>query len=171
MNLIVAVTKDYAIGNNNNLFFNLPKDLEFFKQKTTNKVVVMGKKTFLSLPRKPLPNRIIIVLSNNDNFFYENVIVVRSIKQLFEELKKYNSNDVFICGGASVYNLLMDYCENLYVTEIDKIVEADTYINNIEKKGYLLQDCSKVYKQNNISFCFKKYKNQNVKKFRDYKDI
>lgn len=165
MNLIVAVAKNYAIGKDNKLLFNLPKDLAFFKEKTLNKVVVMGEKTYFSLPKKPLPNRINIVLSDNLNFVDDRVIIVHSLDELFKELKKYNSDDIFVCGGASIYNLLMDYCKLAFITEVDAIVPADTYINNVEKKGFVLQNSSEPMEENNLSFTFKTYVNENPKCF------
>jgi len=107
MNLIVAVTNDYAIGKGNDLLFHLPKDLQYFKEKTINKIVVMGHKTYNSLPKKPLPKRINIVLSSKSNFEGEGVINVHSIEELLKTIKNYNDDDVFICGGASLYNILM----------------------------------------------------------------
>ena len=75
MNLIVAVTNNYAIGKNNSLLFHLPTDLKFFKEKTLNKVVVMGRKTYESLPIRPLPKRTTIVLTANKSFKDDRVIV------------------------------------------------------------------------------------------------
>ncbi len=166
MNFIVAVTNDYAIGKNNDLLFHLPTDLKYFKQTTLNKVVVMGDRTYLSLPKRPLPNRINIVLSNNPDFNEEGIIIVRSVAELFARLKEYNSEDVFVTGGASVYNLLMPYCEKAYITKIDIVVEADTYINNIEKMGcWTLESQSEKVFENGLNFTFNIYKNQNVQKF------
>ena len=91
MNLIVAVTKDYAIGKDNNLLFHLPTDLAFFKEKTINKIIIMGEKTYYSLPKRPLPKRTTIVLSDNPNFKDENVIIVRNLNQLLDEVKKYEN--------------------------------------------------------------------------------
>ena len=166
MNLIVAVTNDYAIGKGNDLLFHLPTDLAFFKEKTINKVVIMGERTYFSLPKRPLPKRTTIVLSDNPNFQDENVIIVRNLQQLFEEVKKYNQDDVFVCGGASVYNLLMDYCKTAYITKIDKVVPADTYINNLEQKS----NWEKVFEgetlqENGLCFRFETYSNKNVKKY------
>ena len=166
MNFIVAVTNDYAVGKNNNLLFHLPTDLKYFKETTLNKVVVMGAKTYFSLPKRPLPNRITIVLSNNPQFNEPDITIVRSLDELFTELKKYNTNDVFVSGGASVYNLLMDYCEKAYITKIDKVVPADTYINNIEKMpNWILESSSPTQTENGLNFSFKVFKNTNVKKF------
>ena len=103
MNLIVAVTNDYAIGKGNDLLFHLPTDLAFFKEKTINKVVIMGEKTYFSLPKRPLPKRTTIVLSDNPNFQDENVIIVRNVKELFEEVRDEirRIHDYDLCEIAS----------------------------------------------------------------------
>lgn len=165
MNLIVAVAKDYAIGKDNKLLFHLPSDLAFFKQKTQNKVVVMGEKTYLSLPKRPLVNRTNIVLSASPNFSEDGVLIVHSLKELFEKLKEFDTDSIFICGGASVYNLLMDYCKTAYVTVVEKIVPADTYIDDIEKRGFVLKECSQLQHENGLDFYFKTYENLNPKEF------
>ena len=164
MNLIVAVSGDFAIGKDNDLLFNLPSDLKYFKEKTTNKVVVMGERTYMSLPKRPLKNRINIVLSSNPEFVADGAKVVHSLEELFLELKQYDSSDVYVCGGASVYNLLMDYCTYAYVTKVDKIVPADTYINNIDKKeNWKLVSQSEIMEENDLKFTFCLYKNFEVK--------
>ncbi len=165
MNFIVAVTNDYAIGKDNNLLFHLPTDLKYFKQTTLNKVVVMGERTYRSLPKRPLPNRINIVLSDNPNFYDDNIIIVNNVDKLFEEIKKYNPDDVFITGGASVYNLLMDYCHKAYITKIDKVVPADTYIKNIEKmSNWKVVSKSEKYSENGLDFEFLIFENMKVRK-------
>ena len=166
MNFIVAVTNDYAIGKDNDLLFHLPTDLKYFKATTLNKVVVMGDRTYFSLPKRPLPNRINIVLSNNPEFNEQGIVIVRNLDELFSEIEKYDPNDVFVTGGASVYNLLMDYCDKAYITKIDKIVPADTYINNIEKMGnWKLESSSDTQTENGLDFSFKVFKNQKVKEY------
>ena len=165
MNLIVAVTKDYAIGRNNDLLFHLPKDLAFFKEKTLNKIVIMGERTYYSLPKRPLPKRTTIVLSNNPNFNEEGVIITRSVDELMEVVNKFNPEDVFVCGGASVYNLLMESCEKAYITKIDKIVPADTYINNLEER----ENWKKIYESetiedNGVPFRFETYVNEEMER-------
>lgn len=165
MNFIVAVSEDFAIGKDNNLLFNLPNDLKYFKAKTLNKVVIMGDRTYMSLPKRPLPKRTNIVLSKNGIDVEEGVIVVRSLEELFKEIKKYNSNDVFVCGGASVYNLLMDYCELAYITKIEKTVPADTHINNVDKmSNWEVVEESPQEHENGLNYKFVVYKNNNVKK-------
>ena len=165
MNLIVAVSLDYAIGKDNKLLFRLPTDMVFFKEKTMGKVVVMGEKTYLSLPKRPLLNRINIVLSDNPNFVADGAIVVHTLDDLFKELKKYRSEDIFVCGGASIYNLLMNYCDTAYVTKVEKIVDADTYIDDIEKRGFVLKEVSPQIEENDLTFTFQTYQNPNPIRF------
>lgn len=165
MNLIVAVSLDYAIGKDNKLLFRLPTDMAFFKEKTMGKTVVMGEKTYLSLPKRPLLNRINIVLSDNPNFVADGAIVVHTLDDLFKELKKYRSEDIFVCGGASIYNLLMNYCDTAYVTKVEKIVDADTYIDDIEKRGFVLKEVSPQIEENDLTFTFQTYQNPNPIRF------
>ena len=165
MNLIVAVAKDYAIGKDNKLLFSLPSDMKYFKEKTLNKVVVMGEKTYLSLPKRPLVNRINIVLSDNKNFAPEGAIVVNNLDELFSQLKKYNDDDIFVCGGASVYNLLMEYCHLAYVTIVDKIVPADAYIIAPIKKGFVLKESSQTFEENGLKFTFNVFENKKPKEY------
>lgn len=167
MNFIVAVTNDYAIGKDNNLLFHLPTDLKYFKQTTLNKVVVMGERTYHSLPKRPLPNRVNIVLSDNPNFYDDNIIIVHNVRELFDEIKKFNSDDVFVTGGASVYNLLMDYCQKAYITKIDKVVPADTFIKNIEKMpNWKLMSKSEKYNENQLDFQFLIFENTQVREMK-----
>ncbi len=160
MNFIVAVSEDYGIGKNNNMLFDLKQDLKYFKEKTLNKVVVMGRKTFLSIPNAPLKDRINIVLTTDKTFCPQGVIVVNSYEQLFKEIEKYNEDDVFLIGGATLYNNLIDRCRKGYITKIYKKAEADTYIKNIEKdKKWKEKTSSEIIMENDIAFQFKEYEN------------
>ena len=134
MNLIVAADRNWGIGNKNKLLVQIPRDQKFFREMTTGKVVVMGRKTLESLPQKqPLQNRINIILTKNKNYVVKNAIVVHSLEALLEELKKYKSEDVFIAGGESVYKQLLPYCDVAHVTKIDYAYEADTYFPNLDE--------------------------------------
>lgn len=165
MNFIVAVSEDFAIGKENRLLFSLPSDLAYFKKQTSGKVVVMGDRTFYSLPKHPLPNRTNIVMTFDENFNEEGTIAVHSLKELGKVLEKYDTNDVWVCGGASIYNLLMDYCDFGFVTKIKKTVDADTYINNVDKKSnWKLFQKGETQHENNLEFSFDIYQNMKVKK-------
>ncbi|NLP48525.1 MAG: dihydrofolate reductase [Clostridiales bacterium] len=128
MQAIVAVDKNWGIGYENNLLFNVPEDMRFFKEKTTGKLVVMGRKTFLSLPgQKPLPNRKNIVLSRDKNFSPQGVLVLSSVEDLFEYLQAYKSDDIFIIGGQSIYETMLPYCSRIYVTHFESESPSDKF--------------------------------------------
>lgn len=167
MKLIVAVAKDWGIGCEGNLLFNLREDMAFFRNTTKNHVVVMGRPTLLSLPGgKPLKNRINIVLTSDKNFNREGCSICNSTDELFEELKKYDSDDVFIIGGGKIYNQLFSYCQEAYITKVDAIVKADTYLYNFdEDENWKLDYQSEVHEDNGLKFTFNTYKNINVKEF------
>jgi len=164
MNLIVAVSENYGIGKDNKLLFNLPMDLKYFKEKTQNKVVVMGRKTFESLPFKPLKNRVNIVITTDKEFHYEGIVVVNSFEELFEKLKDYNDEDVFLIGGSSIYNKLMERCRLAYITKVHKKVDADTFITNLENKPNWEEiNSSGILNENGLDFEFKIFENQEIK--------
>ena len=163
MNFIVDVDENYAIVRDGDLIYSLPSDLAYFKKITNGKVVVMGDKTYLSLPKHPLPNRTNIVMTLSDNEF-QGAITVRSLEELKVELEKYDTNDVFVIGGASIYNLLMDYCDQAYITKIRAREPADTFINNIEKKGnWKLASESEMMTENGLDFSFCVFENEDVR--------
>lgn len=134
MNLIVAVDKNWAIGCNNELLVSIPADMKFFRQMTTGKVVVMGRKTLESFPNKsPLKNRTNIVLTTNRDYKAEGALVVHSLEELLEELKKYNSEDIYVIGGDSIYRQLLPYCDLAHVTKIDHAYQADAFFPNLDE--------------------------------------
>jgi len=135
MNLIVAVDKNWGIGFENKLLVSIPDDMKFFRETTTGKVVVMGRKTLESFPGgRPLKNRINIVLTKNRNYKADGAIVVHTLEDLKEELKKYPSEDIYVIGGASIYEALLDDCDVAHVTKIDYAYRADTYFPNLDEK-------------------------------------
>ena len=168
MNFIVAVDDNYAIGKDNKLLYHLPSDLKYFKETTLNKVVVMGDKTYFSLPIKPLPKRLNIVVSIDENLKLDNAIVVNNFKQLFEKLNEYDSDEIFVIGGATIYNSLMDYCKYAYITRIYSSRPADVFVNNIEKMDHwkLIQE-SEMKNENELNYKFQIFENLKVKKFEE----
>jgi len=163
MNFIVAVSENYGIGKNGKMLFDLKKDLKYFKEKTLNKIVVMGKKTFLSIPNAPLKNRINIVLTTDQTFNHQGVIVVHSYEELFSQIEQYNTDDVFLIGGATLYNKLIDKCYKGYITKIHKTVEADTFIDNVEQKPNWKEiNSSEICFENGLGFEFKEFENQDL---------
>jgi dihydrofolate reductase len=135
MNLIAAVDSNWAIGKNNELLVRIPADQKFFRETTTGKVVVMGRKTLESFPNGiPLKNRTNIVLTSNPNYQVKDAIVVHSLDELHEELKKYPSEDIFVIGGEKVYKELLDECDTAHITKINFAYDADAYFPNLDEK-------------------------------------
>lgn len=134
MNLIVAVDENWAIGKDNKLLVSIPSDMKFFRQTTTGKVVVMGRKTLESFPNGlPLKNRTNIVLTRSRDYKVKDAVMVHSVPELLAELEKYNSEDVYVIGGDSVYRELLPYCDTAHVTKISHAYEADAYFPNLDE--------------------------------------
>lgn len=161
MNIIVAVDQNYGIGTNQGLLYDLPNDLKYFKEMTMGKVVVMGEKTLFSLPnKKPLPNRTNIVLTNDNSLMVENAKVFNNMQVMLKYLATINPADVFIIGGAMVYEQLLPYCTFAYITHIYSAKPADKYFPNIENlPNWELQSISQKQSQNDTEFAFAVYKN------------
>ena len=139
MNLIVAVDSNWAIGKENKLLVSIPQDMKFFRETTKGKVVAMGRKTLESLPAgqplaggQPLKNRVNVVLTTDKNYKVKDTVIVHSVEEMVEELKKYNSEDVYVIGGESIYRQLLPYCTKAYVTKIDHAYDADTYFPDLD---------------------------------------
>lgn len=134
MNLIAAVDSNWAIGNKNQLLVRIPADQKFFREMTTGKVVVMGRRTLETFPNGlPLRERTNIVLTHDKNFKASGAIIVHSMEELHEELKKYNSEDIYIIGGGTIYRQMLDECDVAHITKIDFAYEADTYFPNLDE--------------------------------------
>ncbi|MBD5395176.1 MAG: dihydrofolate reductase [Lachnospiraceae bacterium] len=133
MNLIVAVDENWAIGNKNELLIRIPADHKNFRQETTGKVVVLGRKTLETFPQGlPLKNRTNIILSSNPDYKVKDATVVHSMEELLEELKKYPDDSIYIIGGESIYRQMLPYCNVAHVTRIDRTYEADAYFPNLD---------------------------------------
>ena len=134
MTSIVAADKNWGIGNRGELLVSIPKDQKMFRQETTGKVVVLGRKTLDTFPQKqPLPNRTNIILTHDKNYQVKGATVVHSVEELLEELKKYPSEDVYIIGGESIYQQMLPYCDTAHVTQIDHEYRADAFFLNLDE--------------------------------------
>lgn len=149
INLIVAAGMNREIGANNKLLWKLSNDLKFFKEVTLGKTIVMGRKTFESLPGK-LPNRKHIVLSRSEHKSDDmDIEYVNDINQLLERLKQ-SDEDVFIIGGAEIYNLFMPYADKIYCTLVySTFNNADSFFPEINMDKFKIIGYSKEYKADN----------------------
>jgi len=159
MNLIVAVDKNWAIGKENKLLVSIPQDMKFFRETTMGKVVVMGRKTLESFPGgQPLKKRTNIVITRDKNYSVKDAIVVHSVEEALEELKQYNSEDIYVIGGESIYRQMLPHCDVAHVTKIDHAYEADTYFPNLdEKEEWLVTGVSDEQTYFNLEYEFVRY--------------
>ncbi len=159
MKLIVAVDKNWAIGKNGKLLVSIPADMKFFRETTTGNVVVMGKNTLNSFPNGlPLKNRVNIVMTTNRSFDGKGADVVYSLEDFLEEVKKYDTDRVYVIGGAAVYEQLLEYCDTAYVTYIDYAYEADRYFPNLDKmEEWKLEEESEEQTYFDVEYYFRKY--------------
>lgn len=142
ISLIVAISENNAIGKNNNLLFHIKEDLAFFKKTTLNKYILMGRKTFESLPGV-LPSRKHLVITRDKNYSVdnENVEVYNNLLDVINKYKESNE-ELFIIGGGEIYKQALDskLVDKLYITKVDKIVnDADVFFPQISEKEYLLE--------------------------------
>ena len=159
MKAILSADKNWGIGYNNRLLVSIPSDMKFFRQTTTGKVVVMGRKTLESFPNgMPLKNRTNIVLTSNQNYQVKDAVIVHSEDELMEELKKYNTDDIYVIGGESVYRMMLPYCDTVYVTKIDRAFQADTFFPNLDEMDeWEMTEESEEQTCFDLEFCFTKY--------------
>lgn len=160
MNLIVAADSRWGIGKNGGLLADLPTDMKYFREHTRDKVVVMGRRTLESLPgKKGLPKRVNFVLTSNADFEAERCTVVHSEDELWEALSTYEPDEVFLIGGATLYNRFYKYCDKLYVTKIDADLDADTFIVDFDKDpDFEIISESEPVTENGLTYRFVIYK-------------
>lgn len=133
LSLIAAIGKNRELGRENKLIFDLKKDMAHFKEKTFGHVVIMGRKTFESIGRA-LPNRVNIVVSRDKEFkTHHEVKIVSSVEKALDLAKKYEEEEVFVIGGAQIYEAFLPYADKLYLTIVDKNVnDADAFFPEYE---------------------------------------
>lgn len=133
INIIVAMDKNQIIGLNNDLPWKLSGDLKYFKEITSNKIVVMGRKTYESIG-KPLPNRTNIVLTKDSNLRIDGVEICNSILDILKRSYEYINEDIYIIGGSEIYKAFLPYVNRLYITMIDDEIFGDTRFPEFKDK-------------------------------------
>ena len=159
MKMIVCVSENFGIGNKGDLLFSLPPDMKFIRETTLGKVVVMGRSTLDSFPGgKALKNRTNIVLTRDTDFSREDVEVVHSKEEALRLLENFNSDDIYIIGGAQIYELFRDVCDEALVTKVRKSVPCDAVFFNIDSdKDWTLSSMSEDMEHDGLVFNFCKY--------------
>ncbi len=164
MNLIVAVDEKWGIGREGKLLANIPGDLQYFKEKTIGKIVVMGRKTLESMPNKRgLANRKNYVLSRNHEFVAERCETVHTEEELYDRLKGTDPDNIFIIGGDSIYRKFYKKCTKCYVTKMYADLNADRFMVNLdEDPDFSLAKESEMHLENGINYKFLVYENRNL---------
>ena len=164
MNLIVAADNKWGIGKDGKLLAHLPTDMKYFREHTEGKAVVMGRKTLESLPgKKGLPKRVNYVLTKNPDFKAERCIAVNTEDELWDAISRYEPDNVWLIGGASLYNWFYSMCDRLYVTKMDADLDADTFITNFdEDPDFEIISESEPITENGITYRFVVYEKKAI---------
>ena len=154
ISMIVAVSDNLCIGRNNDLPWVLPGDLKNFKYLTSGKVVIMGRKSYESIGR-PLPNRINVIISRNKKLEIPGCVVFNSLKKA---LISYESQDIFIIGGAEIYYLGSKFATEFYITRVSLTInDGTTFLNPKVFDNWCLDEIDGPYIENDINYRFEKY--------------
>ncbi|MBR3660603.1 MAG: dihydrofolate reductase [Bacilli bacterium] len=135
LSIIACVGKNLELGVNNDLIFHIKEDMKYFKDVTLNHIVVMGRKTFESLPGILKDRKNVVITRSKNISFPDEVEVYQSIEEFMEHYKDY-PDEIFVIGGASIYRQFLDYCDKIYLTEVDASRDADVYFPEFDKSLY-----------------------------------
>ena len=136
ISIVVAHSKENAIGVNNNIPWHIPSDLKNFKKITSAGIVIMGRKTFDSIPAKfkPLPKRRNIILTRNKDWKYDGVEVAHSIKEVINLI---GDEEAFAIGGEAIYKIFLPFSSFLYISYVEaSIKDADAYFPEVSEENY-----------------------------------
>lgn len=159
MNLIAAVDRNWAIGYKNELLVRIPEDQKWFRETTTGKAVIMGRKTLESFPNKsPLKNRLNVVITSDMNYSVPGAVVVHSIDEAVEAVRDYADDDVYVIGGESIYRQMLPLCSTAHITKVDYAYQADAHFTDLDKEeGWKITETSDERTYFDIIYEFVKY--------------
>ena len=167
---IACIDENNGIGKDGKLLMSIPEDMSFFRETTKNSIVVMGRKTLFSFKdKKPLKNRINVVFTNDDSLKndykdYDNIYFIKRINDLTKIEEKYPEKKVFLIGGSTIYNMLIDFCNECLITRICYSFKSDTYFPNLEEHKFIKKEESEEKEYEGFKYRFIKYiKNKNEK--------
>jgi dihydrofolate reductase len=154
ISIIVAVSEDLGIGKDNDLLWHISEDLKRFKRLTTGNAVIMGKRTWESLPKRPLPGRKNIVLTDDPNETIEGAVTAYSLD---DAVSKCNPDEeIFIIGGGSIYRQFMPRADRLFITHVHKKTEADIYFPEIDPEQWRVTE-EEDFNDNDIPYTYTIY--------------
>lgn len=157
ISIIVAIASNNAIGKDNDLLWHISEDLKRFKRLTEGHFIVMGKNTYFSLPRRPLPKRTNMVISDVADEQIDDCLMAYSIEDAIDKMKTNAEN--FIIGGGSIYKQFMPLADKLYITRVHKDFEGDVFFPEIDAGYWQLQSAETISddSQNDFTYTFEIY--------------
>lgn len=158
INIIVAASNNNCIGKDGTLPWDLPSDLKMFKEVTSGHIVIMGRKSWESIPEKyrPLPNRLNVVITRNKDYVAKGAEVRTDLVAALEEFS-YQDKDIFIIGGAEIYKEGFKYANKLYLTRVMTEIKGDTYLEGLVESDWHLISFEGPIKENGFDYRFDKY--------------
>jgi dihydrofolate reductase len=169
VSLIAAISKNRVLGRNNHLIWNIPPDLLHFKEKTMNHHILMGRKTYETLPAE-LPGRILLVLSKNSKNNNENTYWFHSVLNAIDFAKNRGEEELFVIGGGAIFQETMPWAEKMYLTEIEAIAEGDIFFPEIDYRVWQMKKTSEKKEYNGLNYSFKEYQRKIWRKTRTHED-
>lgn len=159
MNIIVTVDENWAVGRQDKLLVQIPADQRNLQRLTMGGTVVMGRKTLQTMPQgQPLYGRSNIILTENRDFKVRGAEIAHSLEELHEKIRKIPDEDIYVCGGVSLYRQLLEKCDTVYVTMVEKAYDADRYFENLDRSGeWELLEESDEQTYFDITYYFRKY--------------
>ena len=160
MKMIAAVDNNWAIGYKNRLLVRIPADQKYFRNETMGKVIVMGRKTLESFPQgQPLAGRTNVVLSRKSDYKVKGTVVINTVEETLEYLSQFDTDDIFIIGGETIYRQFLDYCDEALITKIDHEYQADAWFPNLDElKEWQLVGDTEEQTYFDLEYRFLKYK-------------
>ena len=167
MKCIAAVDNNWAIGFKGKLLVSIPNDQKMFRNETTGKVIVLGRKTLETFPNGlPLKNRTNIILSRNPGYAVPGALVASGDEELFTLLKSYDSDDIYITGGESIYRRYLKYCDTAIITKINQTYEADAFFPDLDADGnWTMTAESEEMTYFSVEYTFREYRNSKVETY------
>lgn len=166
MQAIVNVSPDWGIGSNNELLVRIRADMKRFRALTTRNTIIVGRKTLLTFPnQKPLPNRENVVLTRDASFTVDGAVICRDLDELRILLKEREPDSVYVCGGESVYRLLLPYCTKALVTVTYTNKQADRFFPDLDRaQNWILSEVGPMETEGDLKYRFLEYLNTETKK-------
>lgn len=139
LSIIVAVAENNAIGKDNDLIWYISDDLKRFKRLTTDHTILMGRKTYESLPSGALPKRTNVVITRDQSLELDKCVMLHSIEEAIEKYKD-SEEEVFVIGGGSIYEKMLPYAQKLYLTKVHENFDADVFFPEINMEEWIISD-------------------------------